>query len=45
MKDKEYEKLTTKERIRLNFQENSMLYKFYLWLAKKKKRNINNKTI
>ncbi len=34
-KTKLYSELNYKERLLLDFQENSMLYEFYLWLFKK----------
>ncbi len=36
MTDKLNCELSRKERIKLEFQENSMLYKFYLWLIESK---------
>lgn len=34
-----------KQRLKIDFKENSMLYKFYLWLYKKKVKNIIIKTL
>lgn len=31
-----FAELTYKERLKLEFKENSMIYKFYLWLYSKK---------
>ena len=36
IKNKLWNELSPKERIKLNFKENSMLYKFYLWLIELK---------
>ena len=34
--EKEYKELNYKEKLKLNFSEYSMLYKFYEWLGLKK---------
>jgi len=38
MQDKLFCEMDYKERLKINFKENSMLYKFYLWLYKNKRR-------
>lgn len=37
IKDKLWSELTAIEKIKIEFEENSMLRKFYLWLFKKNK--------
>jgi len=42
-KEKLWAEMSMKEKITANFKEGSMLYLFYLWLFKKKKKNGNEK--
>jgi|TARA_Y100000296_G_C4949148_1_gene145360 hypothetical protein len=37
--EKEYKKLNYKEKLKLNFVEYSMIFRFYEWLNKKKNEN------
>lgn len=38
-----YAELAPLERLKVNFQENSMLYRFYEWLSKKKNKKNDTK--
>lgn len=43
-KNKLYAELSTKERIKLEFKEKSMIYKFYMWLIKPNKVKVRTES-